>query len=123
MSNSTKLNTLDAELALAPFKDVLGNHFPKIVADVKSMLGRITDKEVIAKPGSWKAGAKFKLTSKEGYTVQLPPNNPATILLCFGMRLNELAEVGVMDISATIPKNCEAWVDQHRNTKATTAVV
>lgn len=114
----SKLNNLNPREVLSVFSVALGDSFDKIVNDVASMLGRITDKEIIAKHGEWKAGAKFKLTSKEGYSVQLPPNNPATILLCFGMRLGELAHNGQFDVQADIPKMCVDWVAQHRKTTA-----
>lgn len=118
----SKLNNLNARTALAPFEVELGDSFDKIVNDVSSMLGRISDKEIIAKHGDWKAGAKFKLVSKEGYSVQLPPNNPATILLCFGMRICELATNGEFEVAATIPKVCRDWVAQHRKNGEPVAV-
>jgi hypothetical protein len=116
-----KLNNLNVELAIASFSDALGNDFDKIVNDIKSMLGRLPEKDLIAKQGEWKAGAKFKLTSKEGYAIQLPPNSPATVLLCFGMRLNELQEAGGFEAQADIPKNCQDWVNQHRKAAAPVA--
>lgn len=109
----SKFNNLNPEIALAPFKAELGENYPKIVADVKSMLGRV-EKDIVTKDSEWKASTTFKLSNKEGRTVQLPLNNPASILLCFGMRLNELSKNGVFDIQATIPKNCTAWVEQHK---------
>ncbi len=109
----SKLNNLNVESALAPFKTSLGKDFPKIVSDIKSLLGRV-NKDIVAKMGNWKAGATFKLTSKEGYTVQLPANNPASILLCFGMRMNDLSNSAGCEIVATIPKSCEAWVEHKR---------
>lgn len=116
----SKLNNLNVSSALMPFKKSLGESFTKVEGDIKSMLGRL-DKDIIAKAGEWKAGASFKLTSKEGYTLQLPLNNPAAQLLCFGMRANELADKGGMDVECTIPKNCEAWVEQHRKNAHTVA--
>ena len=113
MSNLSKLNTLDVFVALAPFEKACGDNFKKICYDVKSLLGNVKENEIIAKQSGWKAGAKFSITSKEGYKVQLPANNPATILLCFGMRLNELAEAGTFEVQADIPKACQAWVAQH----------
>lgn len=115
---ATKLQTLNVSEAIAPFAKILGNDFDKIVRDIKSMLGDIKDKDVEVKLGEWKATAGFKLKAKDGHTVQLAPNNPATILLCFGMRLNELANNGSFDVEADIPKACIAWVEQHRKSKA-----
>lgn len=112
-----KLTTLNVANAVAPFAKVLGKDFDKVVRDISSMLGRITDKEIDVKHSDWKASAGFKLKAKDGYTVQLAPNNPASILLCFGMRLNELADNGSMEVEATIPKACESWVEQHRASK------
>ena len=102
---------------LSPFADELGDQFDKIVRDVKSLLGRV-EKDIETKPGQWKATAGFKLRAKDGHTVQLPLNNPASILLCFGMRLVELADNGGFDVNATIPKECMAWIEQHKKTPA-----
>lgn len=112
----SKLSNLIVSEALAPFENILGEVFPKIENDVKSMLGRIKDNEIESNLKKWKATAGFKLKSSEGYTVQLAPNNPAVILLCFGMRLNEISEAGDFDVQATIPKACKAWVEEHSKT-------
>lgn len=115
--STNMLSNLNPEVALAPFRKAIGNAFPKIVADCKSMLGRV-EKDIVTKAGDWKASATFKLSSKEGRTVQLPLNNPAAQLLCFGMRFNELCKSAGNDVEATIPKNCQAWIEEHaRNMK------
>lgn len=108
-----KFDNLIVETALAPFKTSIGDKsFPKICNDIRSLLGRV-EKDIVLKDGDWKAGASFKLTRKNGETVQLPANNPATTLLCFGMRLNELGKAGGFEPTATIPKDCIAWVENH----------
>ena len=108
-----KTDNLIVEKALEPFKRSLGDSMPKIVGDIKSLLGRV-DKDVIVKDGDWKASAGFKLSRRNGETVQLPANNPATILLCFGMRFTELAKNADCNIEAGIPSQCEAWVKEHK---------
>lgn len=110
-----KTDNLVVEKALEPFKRSLGDSMAKIVGDIKSLLGRV-DKDVIVKDGDWKASAGFKLSRRNGETVQLPANNPATILLCFGMRFNELAKNADCGIEAGIPSQCEAWVKEHKIT-------
>lgn len=107
----SKFNNLNPEVAFKPFAAQLGDLMPKLTNDAKTMLGRL-EKDLETKPGEWKATASFKLTSKEGHTLQLPPNNPLTILLCFGLRINELSKTGGMELVATIPKACTDWVAQ-----------
>lgn len=109
----SKFNNLNPEACFAPFAKELGNLMPKLVNDAKTMLGRL-EKDIATKSGEWKATASFKLTSKEGHSLQLPPNNPLTILLCFGMRLNELSKAGGFEAVATIPKPCAAWIENLR---------
>ena len=121
-----KIETLDISSALNPFNAVLGDAKQKIVNDIKSILGRASgkdDENVKVELKDWKASAGFKLTRKTGESLQLPPNSPATILLCFGMRFNELAEKAGCGIEATIPKVCEHWIDQHKITKAESKLV
>lgn len=119
-----KLDTLDISNALKAFNDVLGDAKPKIVNDIKALLGREEKAgEADAKKGiqvslkDWKASAGFKLTRKTGESLQLPANNPASILLCFGMRMNELAANADCEMSCTIPKNCEEWVNKHKQNR------
>ena len=113
----SQLNNLNPEVALQPFRAELGEHYGKIVADVKSMLGRVEQKELITTQTGWKISAKCKLTSKDGYAIQLPLNNAAAILLRFGMQLNELADAGKFEVHANIPKECQAWIEQHKQNK------
>jgi hypothetical protein len=108
----SKLNNLNPEVELSVFADALGSLFPKIVADTKAMLGDIKAEEITGKQGGWKCSAKGVLTSKEGYTVHLPLNNPKTTLLRFGMNLTALATAGTFDIRAEIPKECEFWIQE-----------
>lgn len=107
-----KTDNLIVEKALTPFKTALGDNMPKIIGDIKSLLGRV-EKDIVIKDGDWKASASFKLSRRNGETVQLPANNPATILLCFGMRFVELAKNADCDIDCSIPEQCAAWVKEH----------
>lgn len=114
MDTKSILANLDVEVELSPFENSLGKSFDKVVGDVKAVLGRIQDKEIETKNSGWKATAGFKLKSRDGYTIQLQSNNPAVQLLCFAMRLNELAANGEFTVQADIPKNCVAWIEQHK---------
>lgn len=117
-----KLDTLDIATALNPFNTALGESKAKIVNDIKSLLGREekrgqdegSKQGIQVKLKDWKATAGFKLTRSTGESIQLPANNPATVLLCFGMRFNELAKNADSTIEAGIPANCEAWVTEHK---------
>lgn len=114
----SKLNNLDVALELSVFSVALGDTFPKIVNDIKANIGRIPDKDIIAKQGGWKAASKGQLKSAEGYTVQLPLNSPWTSMLMFGMKIRKIGEDGEMEIQAEIPKVCKDWVHQHSVTKS-----
>jgi hypothetical protein len=120
-----KLDTLDISEALTPFNVALGDSKGKIVNDIKSLLGREekrgeTDPKqgITVKLKDWKATAGYKLTRTTGESIQLPPNSPATILLCFGMRFNELAKASETQVDASIPKACEHWVNDHKQNKS-----
>lgn len=111
---TTILGNLDVKVALSPFEKSLGNAFDKIVLDVKSVLGRLTDKDVTYNNKSWTATNTFALKNSEGRTIQLAKNNPACLLLCIGMQLNAMAtKCGGYDIDATIPRECDAWIKHH----------
>jgi hypothetical protein len=115
-----KTDNLIVEKAIAVFKTAIGETaFPKVCNDIRSMLGRV-EKDIVLKDGDWKAGASFKITRKNGETIPLPANNPATVLLCFGMRMNELAKAGDFDCQAAIPAQCKAWVTEHSRKVETT---
>ena len=118
----SKLMNLDVVESLEPFRNALGKSFDKVVSDIKSILGR-EEKNMKVEQSDWKATARFQLKSKEGYTLQLPLNNPVSTLLCFGMRLNELAANGGFDVEADIPKNCLAWVEAHSKAVETAPVI
>lgn len=109
----SKLDNLNPEVALQPFRKALGVNYGKIAADIKSWLGRFT-KDIVNDQKDWKAAANFKLSSTEGYKVQLPPNDARSSLLCFGMRLNEIGKAGKFEIQAEIPVVCQAWIEQHK---------
>lgn len=110
-----KLDTLNVEHQLAVFTDALGSSYGKIVADTKSMLGRVTDKAITTKAGEWKPASGGKIKATDGTTVQLDLNNPATSLLLFGMKIRAIADVGEMEIQSEIPSVCRAWVNKHAN--------
>lgn len=117
-----KTDNLIIGKALKPFKSALGESFAKVEADIKSALGREEKKGendpkqgVQLKDGDWKASASFKLVRKNGESLQLPPNAPWAILLCFGMRMNELAKSANSEIESSIPEICQVWVDEHKN--------
>ena len=67
---------------------------------------------MVSKVGGWKMSSKCVLQSKEGHKLALPANNPAVILLKFGMQLSEIADNAEMEITAEIPKLCDAWITQ-----------
>lgn len=117
VNNNGELDSLNPIIALQAFKGELGESFGKICADVKSQLGR-WEKDLQLTKGEWKCSATGKLTRKDGQSVQMPLNNPASTLLRFGMRLNELAKAGSFEIIATMPKECEFWVNEHRKNKS-----
>lgn len=117
----SKLNNLDVELELSTFKTELGANFGKIVADTKSVLGRLTDKAFTTSVGKWKAASGGKLKSADGNTVQLDLNNPSTSLLLFGMKIRAIAEAGEMEIQSEIPAVCRAWIDKLSKTPAAVA--
>lgn len=112
-----KTDSLDINRAIAPFAQAIGEiNLPKILNDIKSMLGRAggaDDKNVAIKLNDWKATSGFKLKRTTGETLQLPANNPATILLCFGMQMVVLAGNAECDIQSSIPNVCKAWVKEH----------
>lgn len=122
MTNQVKqLDNLHLAIALKPFAQILGEHYGKIVADVSAMLGRVKAEELKTERKEWKISAKCVLSSSDGFKIALPLNNPAAILLRFGMNLNELSKSGEMAIQAEIPKVCQAWVEQHKLNKSNPA--
>lgn len=125
----SKLNNLKAAEILKSFTNEMGNHFPKVCADVDSNLGRL-EKDIVTTAGNWKCGTKGTLVSKDGHKLQLPLNAPWTTLVRFGLRLNEIADAGssmepkhAMEIQANIPAECEAWFNQNYRNKQVTPKV
>lgn len=109
-----QLENLNPENALIPFKKAIGSNYGKVVNDVKSFLGKFVEKDMIVKQSGWKCSATGKLTSKDGYSIQMPLNHPCSTLVKFGMRLMEVsAAMGDVDIDSAIPKECEHWVNAH----------
>ena len=86
------------------------------------------EKDIKTTGGEWKVTNTGKLRSKDGNEVQLPLNNPMSVLIRFGMQLNEVASKGMFGgafkvsedgksvvhcgIVAELPKECEAWFQQ-----------
>lgn len=115
---------------LHPFKEALGQLFPKICNDTKAFIGREEaandGKNVKATLSGVTMSAKCLLKSKEGYTLALPMGNPLSILLRFGMELSKLdnnmdnrvvdKETGDVTggIQSKLPKSCVDWVNQQR---------
>lgn len=94
---------------LQPFAKAIGeNKFGLICRDVASMLGQQT---ITTVDGNWKTASGLRLSAKDTHKVQLPMNNPASHLFWFGIRLSEIATAGEFVIEATIPKQCEAWIE------------
>ena len=103
-----KIDTFDCAGKLQPFKTTLGVLFDEVLSDCKAFVGD-HEKDVVTKSTGWKAGAKGKFTSKDGYTLALPLNNPLTILLAFGGKLADIAGDGEFKVTAELPKLCNAW--------------
>lgn len=108
----SKFDNLNPEVAFAPFRGAIGEiAWPKVCNDAKAMLGRC-EKDIKTTAGEWKISATGKATSKDGNTVQLPLNNPATILLRFGTQIVTLSKNGGMSITSEVPVPCKAWIEQ-----------
>ena len=103
-----KIDTFDCAGKLAPFKIALGVLHDEVLSDCKAFVGD-HEKDVVIKSTGWKAGAKGKFTSKDGYTLTLPLNNPLTILLNFGGKLADIAGDGEFILDAELPKLCSGW--------------
>lgn len=105
----SKLANLNIANHLSHFTDLQGAVKSEVISDIASLLGK-EEVNMISKTGDWKISAKGVLSSKEGHKLQLPANNPAVILLKFGMQLAEIARNAEIEITAEIPKLCEAWL-------------
>lgn len=124
----SKLNIVP-QVVFAPFKAALGACWDKVCNDTKAFLGRL-EKDITTKSGDWKVTNTGKLRSKDGNEVQMPLNNPISVLVRFGMQLTDIAknggfagqyklnedrtEVLHIGIEAGIPSECQAWIDQMR---------
>lgn len=94
---------------LTPFKSAIGESFDKVVLDLSSWLGR---QAITVDEGQWKTGAGLKLTAKDNHKMQLPPNDPRSVLVWFALRCNEVSAAGEFTIEATLPKQCVAWIEK-----------
>ena len=124
----SKLNNLKAAEILKCFTNEMGNHFPKVCADIDSNLGRL-EKDILTTSGDWKCGAKGTLVSKDGHKLQLPLNSAWSTLVRFGLRLNEISKAGSsmeplheMEVQANIPAEAEAWFKTNYREKPATKV-
>ncbi len=124
----SKLNIVPA-VVFHSFKDELGELFPKVCNDAKAFFGRL-EKDIKVTAGVWKCSTKGELQSKDGNKVQMPLNNPMSILIRFGMQLNEIAERASFGgqfklaedgqsvvhggIIASIPRECESWIAEQK---------
>lgn len=120
------------EIELHPFKDALGTLFGKVCNDAKAFIGRLESnnegKDVKSILSGTSVTSKGVLKSKEGYTLQMPLNNPMTFLVLFGMQLTKLDNsmdnrklsqdkktVESGGIQSRIPSVCQDWIEQQRN--------
>lgn len=121
---------INSAYELHPFKAVLGDLFPKICNDAKSFIGRLETenggKNVMAKLSGISVTAKCVIKSKEGYSLQMPLNNPMSILIRFGMELSKLDDsLGNRVVTPSgevkgglesdLPAQCVDWIQQQRN--------
>lgn len=122
---------------LHPFKTALGDLFTKVCNDAKAFIGRLETenggKNVVAKLSGVSVTAKCVIKSKEGYSLQMPLNNPMSILIRFGMELSKLddslgnrvvlnGEVKASGIESELPTPCVDWIQQQRNSIKETPV-
>ena len=115
----SKLNNLKASVFLTPFKNAVGNHFDKLCRDIDSKIGSL-EKDIVTKSSGWKVGTKNRLVSKDGNTLQLPPNAKWTIIVNFGLELTALCVAGSsrnddgtikydMAVQAELPAEAVEW--------------
>lgn len=125
--STARFANLQPETIFAPFKDALGLHFARVCDLAKCQLGR-WEKDVKSTAGVWKCSDKGILSSKEGHKLQLPLNNPLSILIRFGVQLSDIASKGDFDgvytlndktgvvahcgMQVGIPRTCEDWFQQ-----------
>lgn len=122
----SKLNIVPA-IVFAPFKSAMGVTWDKVCNDASSMFGRWEKDFLKSTSGEWKVTSTGKLKSKEGHEIQMPLNNPMSILVRFGMQLNDVAanmgqlelnedktKVIKLGIESRLPKQCIDWIEQQR---------
>jgi hypothetical protein len=120
----SKIANLQAANYLKPFRDEMGNLYAKCVNDCDTFVGRL-EKDVLSKSSGWQVGTKGRLVSKEGHTLQLPPNSGYSSLIQFGLQIQRIADNGSidepvykMDIQSNMPFACKQWFDNQYRTKA-----
>lgn len=115
---NTKLANINVGKAIAPFAEAIsGNPLvtQAIVNDIKSLLGRELP-NLKSDIGDWKLSEKGILSTKEGHKLNLPMNNPAVIMLKFGLRLLEISNAmeteknPVTIVCNTVPTTCLQYV-------------
>ncbi len=105
----SKLANLNVQNHLRHFTSLQDDVLKEVVSDVLSLLGNEEGK-MLSAVGDWKMSDRCILSCKEGHKLTLPPNNPAVILLKFGMQLSSIAKAADIDINADVPKLCESWL-------------
>ena len=83
--------------------------FDKVCLDVTSFLGQC---KVDSNATGWKATTGFKVTSKDNYSVKLPPDNSAAILYYFALQIQAICNAGEMTANVQIPKKAIDWIEQ-----------
>ena len=83
--------------------------FDKVCLDVAAFLGQC---KVDSNATGWKATTGFKVTSKDNYSVKLPPDNSAAVLYYFALQIQAICNAGEMTASVQIPKKAIAWIEQ-----------
>jgi hypothetical protein len=121
---------INPTVELHPFRAAIGEDlFPKLCNDIKSFIGRLetenNGKNVVAKLSGVTVTAKCVIKSKEGYSLQMPLNNPMSILIRFGMELSRLddslgnrkiAQDGTVigGLESELPSQCTDWISQQK---------
>ena len=105
----SKLANLNVQAHLMHFSDLQGDVKTEVVSDILSLLGNEEGK-MLSKVGDWKMSDRGILSCKEGHKLALPLNNPAVILLKFGMQLSAICKAADITIQAEVPKTCESWL-------------
>lgn len=123
-----EINTQDIspEILFRPFRASIGKCYDKVCNDTKAMLGRL-DKDIKVKNQGWKAGSKGAIENKYGLKLQLPLNNPASLLILFALQIQHLArnaefggeykeghDGGVQNegVICKLPASCINWIEQ-----------